>query len=421
MKQVFKPLAYVISIAALSTGSVSAEEKKDIVDTAVEAGSFKTLAAALGAAGLVDTLKGDGPFTVFAPTDAAFAKLPAGTVEELLKPENKDKLQAILKFHVVSGQVDLSDALKASKANTVLGQPINISFSDGKVRINEASIQTADAKTSNGVIHIIDSVLLPQVPKNNIAADAQKLMLEEVAKNVRTIEGLGLEMIRVSPGTFTLISYSDQSEGDQKALKNSITISKEYWLGRYEVTQGEWEAVMGGNPSKYRGDRRLPVESITWNDAMAFCKKVTEMERKAGRLQEGYEYTLPTEAQWEYASRAGSSEPYAGDVNDVAWWGMNNNHRTHPVGQKQMNAWGFYDMQGNVWERCADWHGEYPAGSATDPTGPSQGTQRVDRGLSWGVSLPGFKQSPRAPGSPDLQFYFLGFRLCLAPVRESAK
>jgi len=169
MKSLSKSFAYALSVLAFSTGLAAAAGGKD----AVGAGSFKTLAAALGAAGLVDTLKSDGPFTVFAPTDAAFAKLPAGTVEELLKPENKEKLQAILKFHVISGQVGLSDALKASSAKTVLGEPINIRFADGKVRINDSTLQTADVKASNGVIHIIDSVLLPPAPKNDIASVAK--------------------------------------------------------------------------------------------------------------------------------------------------------------------------------------------------------------------------------------------------------
>jgi transforming growth factor-beta-induced protein len=176
MKPLFRSLACLLSVTALVTGQVSAADKKekDIVDTAVGAGSFKTLATALGAAGLVETLKGDGPFTVLAPTDAAFAKLPAGTVEELLKPENKEKLQAVLKFHVIPGQVGLSDALKASNAKTVLGEPVTIGFSDGKVRINGASLETADVKASNGVIHVIDSVLLPPTPKNDIASIAKR-------------------------------------------------------------------------------------------------------------------------------------------------------------------------------------------------------------------------------------------------------
>jgi uncharacterized surface protein with fasciclin (FAS1) repeats len=134
----------------------------DIVDTAVKAGSFKTLAAALKAAGLVETLKGKGPFTVFAPTDEAFAKLPAGTVETLLKRENKDKLVAILTYHVVAGKVLAADVVKLTKAKTVQGSEVTIKVADGKVAIDNANVVKTDIACGNGVIHVIDAVMLPK-------------------------------------------------------------------------------------------------------------------------------------------------------------------------------------------------------------------------------------------------------------------
>ena len=136
-------------------------KKQDIVDTAVAAGDFTTLAAALQAAGLVDTLKGDGPFTVFAPTDAAFAKLPAGTVDNLLKPENKDQLIAVLTYHVVPGKVTAEQVVNLSTATTVQGSDIDIKVMDGTVHIDNATVAKADIMTSNGVIHVIDEVILP--------------------------------------------------------------------------------------------------------------------------------------------------------------------------------------------------------------------------------------------------------------------
>lgn len=151
--------ATVIGIAAGSANAYAAD--KDIVDTAVAAGEFKTLAAALTAAGLVDTLKGPGPFTVFAPTDAAFAKLPAGTLDSLLKPENKAKLTAILTYHVVAGKVMAADVVKLKEAKTVNGAMIAVKVDGGNVMINNAKVTTADIKASNGVIHVIDTVLLP--------------------------------------------------------------------------------------------------------------------------------------------------------------------------------------------------------------------------------------------------------------------
>jgi len=157
-----KLIASTFALFALASISFAADEKKDIVDTAVGAGSFETLVAAVKAAGLVDTLKGDGPFTVFAPTDEAFAKLPEGTVEALLKPENKDKLVAILTYHVVSGKVMAETAVTLDKATTVQGKDIKLEVKDGKLTLNDsAKVVTADVETSNGVIHIIDAVILP--------------------------------------------------------------------------------------------------------------------------------------------------------------------------------------------------------------------------------------------------------------------
>jgi len=154
-------IASAAAVAVLAGGLAVRAQQKDIVDTAVAAGSFKTLAAALEAAGLVETLKGDGPFTVFAPTDEAFAKLPAGTVENLLKPENKDKLVAILTYHVVPGSVKAEQVVSLSEAKTVNGQSVKISAMGGTVKIDDATVVQTDIVTSNGVIHVIDSVILP--------------------------------------------------------------------------------------------------------------------------------------------------------------------------------------------------------------------------------------------------------------------
>lgn len=161
MKSLIKTMTCFLSVAALSLGTARSAEKKDIVDTAVAAGSFKTLAAALGAAGLVDTLKGKGPFTVFAPTDEAFAKLPAGTVETLLKPENKAKLTDILTYHVVSGEVDSKAVTKLKSATALNKKTIKVQVKDGAVMLNESKVTKADVNCTNGVIHIIDTVLLP--------------------------------------------------------------------------------------------------------------------------------------------------------------------------------------------------------------------------------------------------------------------
>ena len=163
MKTKFTKLAIgAMAAIGLMMGAMNVRAAdKDIVDTAVAAGQFQTLAAALNAAGLVETLKGPGPFTVFAPTDAAFAKLPAGTVENLLKPENKEQLIAILTYHVVPGSVMAADVVKLDEAKTVNGKMLNVKASDSGVMINDAKVTAADIGASNGVIHVIDSVVLP--------------------------------------------------------------------------------------------------------------------------------------------------------------------------------------------------------------------------------------------------------------------
>lgn len=162
MKRIYATICTALLVALTFSHSAFAAPKKDIVDTAVAAGDFKTLATALEAAGLVDTLNGPGPFTVFAPTDEAFAKLPPGTLDDLLKPENKQKLISILTYHVVAGKVLAKDVVKLHEAKTLNGQDVKITVDDGKVKVNDANVIKTDILCTNGVIHVIDSVLLPQ-------------------------------------------------------------------------------------------------------------------------------------------------------------------------------------------------------------------------------------------------------------------
>lgn len=176
--------------------------KPDIVDTAVKAGSFKTLVAAVKAAGLVETLKGEGPFTVFAPTDEAFAKLPKGTVESLLKPENKSKLQAILTYHVVPGKVKAADVVKLSSAKTVQGELVDISTRNGAVMVDQAKVVKADIETSNGVIHVVDSVLLP-THQNIVEIAAGN---ENFSTLVAAVKAAGLADTLQSKGPFTVFA-----------------------------------------------------------------------------------------------------------------------------------------------------------------------------------------------------------------------
>lgn len=162
MKSLSLALCAALALALVAPVKAAEEAKKDIVDTAVAAGQFQTLVAAVQAAGLVETLKGKGPYTVFAPTDEAFARLPKGTVESLLKPENKEKLVAILTYHVVPGKVTADDVTGLKSAKTVQGSSAKISVDGGKVKIDDANVVKTDILTSNGVIHVIDAVILPK-------------------------------------------------------------------------------------------------------------------------------------------------------------------------------------------------------------------------------------------------------------------
>ena len=242
--------------------------------------------------------------------------------------------------------------------------------------------------------------------------------------------GVNLEMNWVEPGTFTMGSSVSETGHQDNETQHQVTLSKGFWLGKYEVTQGQYEAVMGNNPNPSAKDKGIgenyPVNNVSYNDALTFCRVLTEKERAEGRLSNEYKYTLPTEAQWEYACRAGTTTAlYNGDqteanLNEVAWYGESGgsaNGMVHIVGQKQANSWGFYDMYGNVWEWCLDWYGEYPNEAVTDPTGASTGSSRIYRGGGWKSALVECCSAMRGGNKLDLRVNDLGFRVALVPVQ----
>jgi formylglycine-generating enzyme required for sulfatase activity len=193
---------------------------------------------------------------------------------------------------------------------------------------------------------------------------------------------------------------------------HTVTISKPYYIGKYEVTQEQWYAVMGNNPA-YFPERKNPVERVSWDDAQEFIKRLNQ--------KEGHNrYRLPTEAEWEYAARAGSASAYSfgddtGQLVRYAWYGVNSGNKTHPVGQKEPNAWGLYDMYGNVIEWVQDWYGEYPRKDVTDYSGPSSGSRRVRRGGGWDYDAESCRSAIRIYDSPGYRYVNLGFRLALSP------
>jgi formylglycine-generating enzyme required for sulfatase activity len=222
----------------------------------------------------------------------------------------------------------------------------------------------------------------------------------------------GIKLIPIPAGEFTM--------GDMiTAPPHRVTISHLFFLGATDVTQAQWTAVMGNNPAHFKGDTR-PVEMVSWDDTMAFCKKLTEQEQAAGRLPAVWKFSLPTSAQWEYACRAGTTGDYAGEVDAMAWYDTNSDDMTHPVAQKQPNPWGLYDMHGNVYQWCLDWTGSYTDEAETDPTGPATGSNRVMRGGAWDVGAPQCRSAGRVGDDHRSRFYSLGFRLALVTTPIAA-
>ena len=253
------------------------------------------------------------------------------------------------------------------------------------------------------------------------------------------MNALGMEFVWIPAGIFLMGSPMNEEGRNINERQHEVRISDGFWMGKYEVTQGEWEAVMGTNPSHFSDcGPRCPVESVSWEDTQEFVRRLNSRE-----FERGYVYWLPTEAEWEYAVRAGSDEAtpegamrilgasnapvldgqawyrgnsgvaYAGG-HDCSGWEQRYNAETcgtHPVGQKRANAWGMHDMLGNVWEWTGDWYGAYPSGTVTDPEGPKTGSDRVLRGGSWGSIARFVRSADRSSNSPGRRDAAIGFRL----------
>jgi formylglycine-generating enzyme required for sulfatase activity len=230
---------------------------------------------------------------------------------------------------------------------------------------------------------------------------------------------IGVEFVLIPAGSFVMgadknekKAWNVEKAGDAETPQHKVSIGKSFYLGKYEVTQTQWTAVMGSNPSHFKGQNN-PVERVSWDDAQEF---INRLNQKEGHTR----YRLPTEAEWEYAVRAGTTSTYffgddADQLGSYAWKG-NSGDTTHPVGQKQPNAWGLYDMYGNVWEWVQDWYGEeyYSGSPSIDPRGPSSGSSRVVRGGGWYCSAADCRSAERRGNSPGYRSDILGFRLALS-------
>lgn len=220
-----------------------------------------------------------------------------------------------------------------------------------------------------------------------------------------------MEFVTIQPGTFRMgCAEGDTLCDPDENPAHQVRITKAFQLGKFEVTQGQWKSVMGAtnNPSRFKGDP-LPVENMTYLQVEDFLKKLNA-------LDDGFKYRLPTEAEWEFAARAGTTTPNTGPLNDVAWHQGNAGGTSHPVGEKKPNAWGLHDMEGNVYEWTTDWFFDYEEDPQTDPKGPEMGFEKVPRGGAWESTPKGVRTSNRNMLEPDGESYLIGFRY----VREPA-
>jgi len=229
-------------------------------------------------------------------------------------------------------------------------------------------------------------------------------------------DSIGMEFKMIPAGDFLMGSPQTETRRNEDEFQHRVRITKPFKMCVHEVTQAQYEQVMGNNRSMFKGAEH-PVEAVNWVDAVEFCRRLSELpaEKAAGNI-----YRLPTEAQWEYACRAGTTTQFSfgddeADLGDYAWYAENSANKTHPVGSKLPNAWGLYDMHGNVWEWCLDWYGDMPSGSLTDPTGPTSGRSRVRRGGSWSHDAGDCRSALRVNYGPAIRRGNIGFRVSLSP------
>ena len=220
----------------------------------------------------------------------------------------------------------------------------------------------------------------------------------------------------IPSGRFTMGSPSSEPDRDSYEEQHEVVLTRGFFLAETECTQVQWVAIMESNKSIFGGSDR-PVECVSWDDAVEYCRKLTVKQRGEGLLPVGWEWRLPTESEWEYAARGGETGPRHGQLDTIGWYDGNSGSQTHPVKQKAANAWGLHDMLGNVSEWCSDWHVSYPSGSVMDPTGTGSGSLRVFRGGGWYYDDRDARSAFRGRDVPGLRHFSLGFRPALSSVR----
>jgi formylglycine-generating enzyme required for sulfatase activity len=239
---------------------------------------------------------------------------------------------------------------------------------------------------------------------------------------------IGMKLMPIAKGKLQMGSGVKELGAWHAEPRHEVTLTRDYYLGAFEVTQAQYLKVMGNNPSYFQGEQvngidssNHPVDQVSWEDAVEFCKRLSELpeERAAGRV-----YRLPTEAEWEYACRAGGNAPFGFGglelAEDYGWFNSNSKGMSQPVGQKNRSDWGLYDMHGNVMEWCSDWAGDYPVGAVSDPTGPKEGDLRMKRGGDWMRPAVLGKSGCRMNGfPPDTRSNYVGFRVAMSALEVS--
>ncbi len=247
----------------------------------------------------------------------------------------------------------------------------------------------------------VDSKAVKSLPDaQNAGSQEPQPKIDAGTRKVFAVKDVEFAFRWCPAGTFMMGSPDSETGRNRNEVLHQVTLTRGFWMMETEVTQKQWSAVMPTNPSKFVNDDQ-PVESISWDDCQLFCKKCAEL---------GLSLQLPTEAQWEYACRAGCTEAHFGSVDEISWHSSNSRKTTHPVGSMEPNAWGIYDMHGNVWEWCADWFENYPDGNVTDPVGPDSGFDRVKRGGSWFNDASRSRAAYRSHSIPSSKDSIIGFR-----------
>ena len=296
-----------------------------------------------------------------------------------------------------------------------VGQHSYIVFCDG-FESEEGTVKLKASAPSNIQITLSKEALAIQQSTVSQPIVAQQPVAQTPITNSDNVSipvknGISIDMVRVEAGTFIMGATPEmESPFDWEKPTHQVTLTNDYYIGKYEVTQALWQAVMDNNPSYFKGDD-LPVEMVSWDDCQEFISKLNSIT--------GKKFRLPTEAEWEYAARGGNksrSYQYCGsnNISDVAWYGNNSENKTHAVGSKQANELGIYDMIGNVWERCQDWYGKYSGLSQTDPAGAARGDFRVIRGGGWYNDARDCRSSYRDINTPGNRYDYLGLRLVLS-------